>query len=252
MTLNFEPGTLNSNSFFYHSDGNGNVTMLINPSQYIVAKYLYDAFGNVLSAAGSLAQANLYRFSGKEAHLNSGLVYYLYRYYDPNLQRWPNRDPLGDIGSFITLGEGQVRLPRVSFEAWGGANPYDFVGNDAVLYWDYFGFSFWGRVGNGALGCLTGAGSGFLTGLIVGGIGTTVATGGNIIAGGAAGILGGAIGAIGGCLGGAVAGALLPDPAPGKAAKRGVVCGVIAGAIGGGAATWGATAPPTLPPFSNN
>ncbi|HEV7925252.1 MAG TPA: RHS repeat-associated core domain-containing protein [Verrucomicrobiae bacterium] len=99
MTLNFESETLNSNSFFYHADGNGNVTMLINPSQYIVAKYLYDAFGNVLSAAGSLAQANLYRFSSKEAHLNSGLVYYLYRYYDPNLQRWLNRDPILENGA---------------------------------------------------------------------------------------------------------------------------------------------------------
>ena len=98
MTLNVGAGTSSSNSYFYHADGNGNVTMLINPSQYIVAKYLYDAFGNVLSAAGSLAQQNQYRFSSKEAHANSGLVYYLYRYYDPSLQRWPNRDPIGETG----------------------------------------------------------------------------------------------------------------------------------------------------------
>jgi len=98
MTLNTAPGPSGSNSMYYHSDGNGNVTMLINPSQYVVAKYLYDAFGNILSAAGSLAQANLYRFSSKEAHPNSGLVYYLYRFYDPNLQRWANRDPIGELG----------------------------------------------------------------------------------------------------------------------------------------------------------
>jgi RHS repeat-associated protein len=101
MTLNTELGTTSSNSFFYHADGNGNVTMLINPSQYTVAKYLYDAFGNILSKSGLLADANLYRFSSKEAHPNSGLIYYLYRYYDPNLQRWPNRDPLGDYGSLV-------------------------------------------------------------------------------------------------------------------------------------------------------
>ena len=82
----------------YHSDGNGNVTMLINDSQAVVARYFYDAFGNILSKSGLLANANLYRFSSKEAHPNSGLVYYLYRYYDPNLQRWPNRDPLGESG----------------------------------------------------------------------------------------------------------------------------------------------------------
>ncbi len=71
--------------------------MLLNLSNAIVAKYLYDSFGNVLSAFCLLAAANLYRFSSKEAHINSGLNY-LYRYYDPNLQRWPNKDPLGEIG----------------------------------------------------------------------------------------------------------------------------------------------------------
>ena len=83
---------------FYHADGNGNVTMLVNAYQAVVAKYLYDAFGNTLSLSGPIATANLYRFSSKEAHQNSGLVYYLYRYYDPNLQRWPNRDPIAEFG----------------------------------------------------------------------------------------------------------------------------------------------------------
>jgi RHS repeat-associated protein len=104
---------------YYHCDGNGNVTMLINNSQAIVAKYLYDAFGNILSKSGLLADANLYRFSSKEAHPNSGLVYYLYRYYDPNLQRWLNRDPIGETG---------------------GNNLYEFVRNDPVIFFDSLGY----------------------------------------------------------------------------------------------------------------
>ena len=134
MTLNYVPGTLNSNSFFYHADGNGNVTMLINPSQYIVAKYLYDAFGNVLSASGLMAQQNLYRFSSKVAHLNSGLVYYLYRFYDPNLQRWPNRDPIGEQG-FENL--------RSKYAGQVGAdeNLYTFVLNSAINITDPFGLA---------------------------------------------------------------------------------------------------------------
>ncbi len=111
MTLNAAVGPTSSNSFFYHCDGNGNVTMLLNPSQAVVAKYLYDAFGNILSMSGSMAAANVYRFSSKEWHQNSGLVYYLYRYYDPNLQRWPNRDPIGENG---------------------GINLYGFVGNNPL------------------------------------------------------------------------------------------------------------------------
>jgi RHS repeat-associated protein len=82
---------------YYHADGNGNVTCLINGSQAIVAHYLYDPYGNILSQSGPLADANLYRFSSKEYHVASGLIYYLYRFYQPNLQRWLNRDPLGEL-----------------------------------------------------------------------------------------------------------------------------------------------------------
>ncbi len=64
---------------YYHGDGNGNVTALINTNQLIVAKYLYDPFGNVLSMSGPLADGNLYRFSSKEFHANSGMHYYGYK-----------------------------------------------------------------------------------------------------------------------------------------------------------------------------
>jgi RHS repeat-associated protein len=85
---------------YYHCDGNGNVTALINTNGFIMARYEYDPFGNILSMSGPLAEANLYRFSSKEFHPNSGLAYYLYRYYDPNLQRWLNRDPIAERGGF--------------------------------------------------------------------------------------------------------------------------------------------------------
>ena len=94
-TLITQPSTAHA---YYHADGNGNITCLINSSNAVMARYLYDPFGRILSQSGSLAAANLYRFSSKEFHVNSGLVYYLYRFYDPNLQRWVNRDPMGEPG----------------------------------------------------------------------------------------------------------------------------------------------------------
>jgi RHS repeat-associated protein len=87
---------------YYHADGNGNITCLINASNAVVARYTYDPYGNLLAMSGPLAEANLYRFSSKESHPNSGTVYYLYRYYEPNLQRWLNRDPLGDQASLAS------------------------------------------------------------------------------------------------------------------------------------------------------
>jgi RHS repeat-associated protein len=83
---------------YYHADANGNVTCLVDSGQAVVAKYLYDPFGNILSQSGVLADANLYQFSTKEFHSPSGLISYLYRYYDPLLQRWLNRDPMDELG----------------------------------------------------------------------------------------------------------------------------------------------------------
>jgi RHS repeat-associated protein len=135
---------------FYHADGNGNVTCLINMSQAIVANYHYDPFGNVVAQSGSLACSNLYRFSSKEFHAASGLVYYLYRYYDPNLQRWVNRDPLGDGGSLVYAANhlnpnADEEVPGVHVEEIEGANPYGFVSNDPDAAWDAFGTSKGGK-----------------------------------------------------------------------------------------------------------
>jgi RHS repeat-associated protein len=128
---------------YYHADGNGNITMLIAASQMIVAKYLYDPFGNTLARSGLLADVNNYRFSSKEWNGNSGLYYYLYRYYDPNLQRWVNRDPFLDEGfGAVQMG---FYLEQVLFRYIKpnrflvDQNLYDFVGNDPADEYDYLG-----------------------------------------------------------------------------------------------------------------
>src|ERR1043166_9317699 len=51
--------SVNAQHYYYHSDGNGNITALINSLQSLVAKYLYDRFGNTLSASGPLAESVL-------------------------------------------------------------------------------------------------------------------------------------------------------------------------------------------------
>jgi len=93
-----------TNHNFYHGDGGGNITYMVDASQNMVASYRYDPFGNILSKSGPLADANTYRFSSKDYHANSGLYYYGYRFYDPNLQRWPNRDPIEESGGINLYG----------------------------------------------------------------------------------------------------------------------------------------------------
>jgi len=125
-TLNFQPSTSHS---YYHADGNGNVTCLIDTNQVVVAKYLYEAFGNIISQTGPLADANLYRFSSKEFHQPSGLVYYLYRYYEPSLQRWINRDPLGDAARVRVV---LRRLPKIEQQLHSSVPQLEFAGRHGL------------------------------------------------------------------------------------------------------------------------
>jgi RHS repeat-associated protein len=85
---------------YYYADGNGNITYMFDTNLAMVASYRYDPFGNIIGEDGDLADINVYRFSSKEIHASSGLYYYGYRWYDPNLQRWVTRDPLGERGGF--------------------------------------------------------------------------------------------------------------------------------------------------------
>jgi len=87
------------------------VSQLDDLHQTLAASYRYDPYGNTTYSSGSLAAANVYRFSSKEVHLNSGLYSYGYRFYSPNWQRWLNQDPIGE---------------------WGGINLYGFVGNEPI------------------------------------------------------------------------------------------------------------------------
>lgn len=128
---------LQSPHSYYHADGNGNITALISTQQYFLAKYEYDPYGNITAQSGSLADANTYRFSSKEFDKNNGLIYYLYRFYDPNFQRWVNRDPITEPG-FEIIRRLASKRPHV-VELLEGPNLYDFVFNSPANLIDLFG-----------------------------------------------------------------------------------------------------------------
>jgi RHS repeat-associated protein len=140
---------------FYHADGNGNITALMYPNQQLAAKYLYDSFGNMLAMCGPLMNPNKYRFSSKEWDDNAGLYYYLYRFYDPNLQRWPNRDPLADAERMRTFFPALVKVQLITgrsllpLEAMEYSDLYEFVASDPIDYVDSTGYGAFAPAGPG-------------------------------------------------------------------------------------------------------
>lgn len=110
---------INNGVHFAAYDGNGNLSALVKAGDGITsASYEYGPFGELLKTTGAMTKANPFRFSTKYQDDESGLLYYGYRFYNPSTGRWPNRDPLGEIG---------------------GLNLYGLVGNDPVQRFDPFG-----------------------------------------------------------------------------------------------------------------
>jgi RHS repeat-associated protein len=108
-----------ANTHFVGHDGNGNVTRLVDSSLgTITASYEYSPFGKRLSATGTMALVNPFRFSNKYEDDESGFNYYGYRYYNPDTGRWLSRDPISESG---------------------GLNIYAFVWNSIPNVIDYLG-----------------------------------------------------------------------------------------------------------------
>ncbi|MGJ8697842.1 MAG: RHS repeat domain-containing protein [Verrucomicrobiaceae bacterium] len=101
-------------------DGNGNIIAWTDENGSIQHRIDYDGFGNKVMEYGawSAEERIRYGFSTKPEDVETGLLYYGYRYYDPVTGRWPSRDPIGERG---------------------GINLYGMVGNDALNWWDYLG-----------------------------------------------------------------------------------------------------------------
>lgn len=114
---------------YYHYDFNGNVMNVSSSNQMQLAKYTYGPFGEVLLKEGGFDSR--YQFSSKEYDSQTGLNYYGYRFYSPEMGRWINRDPIGDE-DLLLFGPGEDEPPE-----W--ANPYWFVMNSPPNYVDLLG-----------------------------------------------------------------------------------------------------------------
>lgn len=127
--------TYDGETYYYVTDGNKNVTALLDAEGNRVAKYAYGPFGQILHMEGELAEINPFRFSSEYYDDETGLVYYNFRYYNPNLGRWIKRDPLEEEDSiniynfcnnYALNGIDYLGLSR--YWEWGGWVDYTIVG----------------------------------------------------------------------------------------------------------------------------
>ena len=117
-------------TLYYHQDGLGTVTELTDVNGSVAKAYAYDAYGNILESPGTVEQP--YTYTGRELDAESGLYYYRARYYDAQIGKFTQRDPIGRVG---------------------GNNYYEYALGNPTLHFDPFGLKaqivIWASVGIG-------------------------------------------------------------------------------------------------------
>ena len=88
--------TFYGTEYFYLKNAQGDVTGLVDSSGTQVVAYTYDAWGNILSTTGSMADGlgytNPFRYRGYFYDTETGLYYLGSRYYNPEIGRFINAD----------------------------------------------------------------------------------------------------------------------------------------------------------------
>ena len=89
--------TLNNSTYFYIPDIQGSIRAIVDTQGNAVATYQYDAWGNLVSYGGPMAEKNDYLYTGREYDWQTGVYYYRARYYNPELGRFLSQDPAGMV-----------------------------------------------------------------------------------------------------------------------------------------------------------
>jgi len=175
------------------TDIQGTVWGYVDSQNNVVARWQYDAWGNVVDeefAPNAVALAAIrYRFQCREWSAATGLVNFRMRWYDPETGRWLSKDPIGlrgglnlyafcdDLPNLKLDSDGQLPLPLIAGLVGGagggliGGISNAFQGKSVVK----------GVIAGAIGGAVAGATMGLATPLVTGiwsGVGIGAATGG--------------------------------------------------------------------------
>ena len=132
--------TYNGTLYFVQKNFQGDIVALVDQNGNVVAKYVYDAWGNgkVCSASGTentsssfIGNINPFRYRGYYYDVETGLYYLQTRYYEPRAGRFLNADSVDYIAPDLI----------------GGLNLYAYCNNNPVMYSDPEGTFVWALIG---------------------------------------------------------------------------------------------------------
>jgi len=137
LSVSTNVGTASASKYF-HGDAQGNVSLVTGSVGQQVATYRYTPFGKLIGQVGNYNAR--FTFSSKEWDTETGLLYYGYRYYSPDVGRWLARDPMEEDGVYLLESSGLTIEERIEHSsALPTGTLYLFVKNDPIGRIDRFG-----------------------------------------------------------------------------------------------------------------
>ena len=117
----------NGANYYYEKNTLGDIIGIRNSSGTQVATYTYDAWGNIITKTGSMADINPFRYRGYYYDTETGFYYLQTRYYDPTIRMFINAD-------------NYELLPTLS-QTVGQLNLYAYANNNPIMFTDETGES---------------------------------------------------------------------------------------------------------------
>ena len=120
-------------TYYYVLNLQGDVMSIITHWGESYGSYTYDAWGNVLSVSGDIANLNPIRYRGYYYDSETRLYYLQSRYYDPQVKRFINAD------GFASTGQGFIGYNMFVYSNNSPVNFDDATGDMPTWVYKYFG-----------------------------------------------------------------------------------------------------------------
>lgn len=104
---------IDNKSYYFHADRMGNILLVTNTDGSVICRYSYTPFGEFEQNGAQIG--NIHLFNGKVYDAESGLYYFINRYYDPSVGRFVQEDPI------------KVSLDQSNLYVYVGNNPLNLV-----------------------------------------------------------------------------------------------------------------------------
>jgi RHS repeat-associated protein len=131
-------------TYYYLTDGRGNVAALADATGAAVQSYAYNAFGQTTSSSGSVSNPLL--FASRPWDAESGLYYFGARYYYPPEGRFLEREPRSLDAILAGRGGGYLAAAQTDATVAGRLqtpallHPYAYAANNPLSFTDLGGF----------------------------------------------------------------------------------------------------------------